>query len=72
MWRACSLYHVPTRNHNEGGHIPTQADDRSEETCIMFVEAADQMLLCRSACEVHGGTDLALSQEVWWQDEISK
>ena len=29
----------------------------------MFVEAADQMLLCRSVCQVHGGTDLALSQE---------
>ena len=29
----------------------------------MFAEAADQLLLCRSVCEVHSGTDLALSQE---------
>ena len=46
-----------------GTTTSVQADDCSEETWIMFVEAADQVLLCRSVCEVHCGTDLALSQE---------
>ena len=55
---------VRSTTFRHGTTTRVQADDCSEDTWVMFVEAADQMLLCRSVCEVHGGTDLALSQEV--------
>ena len=72
MWRACSLYHVPTRNHNEAGHIQTQADDCSEETWIMFVEAADQMLLVGACVKYMAEQTSPSVRRVWWQDQTSK